>query len=259
MRVVSIRFLAMITVVFGLGFAAWSLAIRSPHSPWYIARWEMVMDGMQRMEFVSDDGINVLLYRFMPQDFSLRIENSSEPARVKAWASKLGGESLVINGFYFLEDFSPAGLLITDGQDVHAQEFDLDKSGVVRLEPNFDILDTDQESFSHEDVLEAGQSYPLLFKQGLAAIKEDSGLQARRSFIGTDEFGQAYVGVVWRDDVSLFELMHVLQEIDSVSWYDVMNLDGGPSTGVALEADGYSEILDSAAPVPNVIYIELKK
>ncbi len=248
----------MVTVVFGLGFAAWSLAIRSPHSPWYIARWEGVGDGLERMEFVSTNGVNVLLYRFRTEDFSLRIGNSIEPARVKAWASKLANEVLVINGFYFLEDFTPAGLLISDGQELHGSEFDLDKSGVVRLEPDFDILDTDQESFSRAGVLEAAQSYPFYIKQGRDAIKEDSGLLARRSFIGTDDVGQVYVGVVWKDDVSLFELMTVLEEMDGISWYDVINLDGGPSTGIVVETEGFSEVLDSAAPVPNVIVIEPK-
>lgn len=253
----SARLIAFGIVFAGLGFAAWSLAIRSPHSPWYIARWETVGVGLERMEFVSEDDVNVLLYRFNPDGFDFRIEHRPEPQRIKAWSGEISGAHMVLNGFYFLEDYMPAGLLITDGQEVHKQEFDLDKTGIVRLAPDFDIIDTEIESFAEQGVLEAGQSYPFFFKQGRGSIKEDSGLLARRTFIGTDELGQVYVGLVWRDDVSLFELMNVLQEVD-VDWYDVMNLDGGPSSGLAVETNGFGEIFDSAAPVPNVIVIQPK-
>jgi len=257
MRFLSLRFFALLVVVAGLGFAGWSLAVRSIYSPWYVARWEEVGAGLERMEFVSEDEVNVLVYAFDPAVFTFRIEQTNEPERVKAWGSHLSGEHIVMNGFYFLEDYAPAGLLITDGQAIHAQEFDLDKSGVLRLDPDFDIIDTDLETFSSAGVLEAGQSYPFLLKQGRGSVKEDSGLVARRTFIGTDEAGQAYAGVVWRDDVSLFELMNVLQEMD-IDWYDVLNLDGGPSSGLAVETNGFVEILDSAAPVPNVIVIQPK-
>ncbi len=255
MRFLSVRFFVFLVVVAGLGFAAWSLAVRLPYSPWYIARWEEVGEGLQRMEFVSEDDVNVLLYAFNPEAFTFRVENSLDPERVKAWAGKIHGEQLTINGFYFLEDNTPAGLLITDGEAIQQQEFDFDKSGIIRLDPDFDIVDTGLETFSTRGVIEAGQSYPFLFKEGESAVKEDSGLAARRTFIGTDEAGQVYVGVVWRDDVSLFELVTVLKEID-ISWYDVMNLDGGPSTGLVVETEGFVEALDSAAPVPNVIVIQ---
>jgi len=257
MYVPSARFLAFIVVVAGLGFAGWSLAVRSPYSPWYVARWEEVGENLRRMEFISEDEVNVLLYAFDPANFSLRIENSEEPERVKTWASQIPGEHIIVNGFYFLEDHAPAGLLITDGKEVSEVEFDYDKSGIIRLEPNFDIVDTGFEVFSTREVVEAGQSYPFLLKEGVGSIKEDSGLVARRTFMGTDRTGQVYVGVVWRDDVSLYELMNVLQEVD-IDWYDVMNLDGGPSTGLMVETEGFVEALDSAALVPNVIVIQPK-
>lgn len=254
----SARFFAFVIVILGLGFAAWSLAVRSVYSPWYQARWEDVGAGLQRLEFVSDSDVNVLLYALDSQSFDFRIEqNLNDPQRVKTWANNFEGEHIVINGFYFKEDYGPAGLLITDGEAVHEAEFDFDKSGIIQLAPSFDIIDTDIERYAVEGVLEAGQSYPFFLKQGGTSIKEDSGLVARRTFLGTDEAGKVYVGTVWRDDVSLFELMNILQEID-IDWYDVINLDGGPSSGIAVETGGFVEVLDSAVPVPNVIVIQPK-
>lgn len=257
MRLVFARGLAAGVVMAGLIFAAWSLAVNSPSSPWYQARWKDIRPGFERMEFVSVDGTNILLYAFNPADVTMRIENSLTPARVKAWSNGLTAERLVVNGFYFLEDNSPAGLLISDGQPSHKQEFDLDKSGLVKLAPDFAIIDTSELAFDVSGVLEAGQSYPFLLKHGNKAIAADSGLAARRTFIATDTSGQMYVGLVWRDQVSLFELMHELAEID-IPWDNVINLDGGPSTGISVVTDGFSETLDSAAPVPNVIVIEPK-
>src|SRR5690349_1226929 len=110
MRVLTARFFAFGVVMAGLAFAGWSLAVRSPYSPWYVARWEEVGQGLERMEFVSDDAVNVLLYTFDPDNFSLHVEVENEPERVKTWSGGIKGEHLVLNGFYFLEDNTPAGL-----------------------------------------------------------------------------------------------------------------------------------------------------
>ncbi|MFZ2681897.1 MAG: phosphodiester glycosidase family protein [Patescibacteria group bacterium] len=253
----SARVGAALIVLFGLGFAGWSLAVRAPYSPWYVARWEELGEGLERMEFVSATDVNVLLYRIEPEQYDFAVSQKSVPARVKSWAGELPGNHLVINGFYFLEDYSPAGLLISQGESIHAQSFDLDKSGVIELAPQFGIIDTQFESLETDGLEEAGQSYPFLLKHGEESIKEDSRLRARRTFMGQDTAGDVYVGVVWKDDVSLFELMRVLQEVE-IDWDDVINLDGGPSTGVSVNSDGFYETLDSAAPVPNVIIIQPK-
>lgn len=258
MRAVSIRFFALFVVVTGFGFAFWSLATHTPDSPWYRARWETIGKGFERMEFVSEERDHIVLYRFPPEQVTAGFMQSATPNRVTGWSQLLPEAALVMNGTYFLEDGGPAGRLILQGQETGTAAFDLDKSGVLELAPDFKIVDTATESYSFGDALEAAQSYPFLIKSGDLAIKEDSGLLARRSFIGMDAEGLAYVGVVWKDEVSLFQLMQALHEMD-VAWTNVLNLDGGPSTGLVAEGEGFSEVFDSAAPVPNVIYVELKK
>jgi len=257
MRGVSVRFFALFVVVCGFGFAVWSLATHTPDSPWYRARWETVGRGLERLEFVSEDRDHIVLYRFLPEHVSAGFKMTETPSRVKAWGQILPEASLVINGSYFLEDNRPAGRLVIAGEEVGDVAFDLDKSGVLELAPEFRIIDTAIEDFSFEESLEAAQSYPFLLKNGQSAIKEDSGLLARRSFVGMDTAGMAYFGVVWKDEVSLFGLMQALDEMD-VTWTNVLNLDGGPSTGLMVEGEGFAEVFDSAAPVPNVIYVELK-
>lgn len=257
MRVVSIRFFALCIVTCGFGFALWSLATRTPDSPWYRARWEVVGRGLNRMEFVSEDRDHIVLYRFSPEHVSAGFKMADVPNRVKAWGQVLSGASLVINGTYFLENNRPAGRLIIAGEEVGEAAFDLDKSGVLELAPEFRIIDTATQDFPFSESLEAAQSYPFLLKNGEFAIKDDSGLLARRSFVGMDADGMGYFGVVWKDEVSLFGLMQALAETD-IAWTNVLNLDGGPSTGLVVEGEGFAEVFDSAAPVPNVIYLSPK-
>lgn len=258
MSVKFFRVGGLLFVSLGLGFALWTLLTHAPHSPWYVARWESVGAGMRRLEYISADNTDVLLYAFDPAAVTLRIEQASEAKRVKTWAQSIDGEYLVANGFYFLEDNAPAGLLISDSQAWHTQAFDLDKSGIVELAPEFKIVDTETATFDSRGVTEAGQSYPFLLKQGRGAVKTDSGLRARRTFMGTDEAGQVYLGLVWRDDMSLYALMKTLQEMD-IAWHNVINLDGGPSSGLVIETQSFTESFDSAASVPNVIVIQPKK
>lgn len=253
----SVRGLVFTVFIFGLSVAVWQLAIRLSISPWYVPKFEQVSAQLQRLKFVSETGVKVIVYRFDPDNYTFRIEHSPEPERISSWSNRLLAEHILINGFYFLENYLPAGMLITNGQLVHETAFDFDKSGLISLAPDFRLVDTQFENFSTTDILEAGQSYPFMLKQGVPAIKTDSGLVARRSFIGTDNNGLTYLGVVAKDDISLFELMHVLTDIQ-VDWQDVINLDGGPSTGIAVKTKGFVEVLDSLVPVPNIIVIEPK-
>jgi hypothetical protein len=43
-----------------------------------------------------------------------------------------------------------------------------------------------------------------------------------------------------------------------VKWNNVLNLDGGTSTGFSIQADGYDETMNSIVQVPNVIVAERK-
>jgi len=43
-----------------------------------------------------------------------------------------------------------------------------------------------------------------------------------------------------------------------VSWDRVINMDGGPSSGIAFRSIISSEALDSYTVVPNVLFIEKK-
>lgn len=233
------------------------VATHSSLSPFYIPRWQVVDTQMERMIFVSGDGIGVTLYRFPADEYILRFAHDQDAHRVADWAQEVEGSILVVNGVYFTETYDPAGSLILDGEEIVNTAYDLDKSGYIVLQPEFDIVNTKVESIKEDELIEAGQSYPFLIWDGKAAVEKDSGLTARRTFIGQDKSGFIYLGVVSSDEVSLYELARVLQEVD-VSWQAVMNLDGGPSTGLAARTQKKTELINSPVSVPNVILVERK-
>jgi len=199
----------------------------------------------------------LVLYRFVDETHHLRlVHDEATPKAVSQWHVANPSAEIVINGFYFHEDWFPSGRMIADGAYNGDREFDADRSAYVILSPTFEILDTAVEPIP-ENVQDAAQSYPFLIKNGEAAISEDSGLVARRTFLGDDTAGFGYIGVVPFDEISLFELSHVLDAMD-INWDDAVNLDGGPSTGLSATTETVTESYDSFTVVPNTVVVEPK-
>jgi hypothetical protein len=221
--------------------------------------WTEVQAGVHRMEYpFGDDRFDVMvMYRLAPTCCTYSLDTSTEPRDLDAWAEAHPDALLLANAAYFHEDLSPSGMLISKGARVGERSFDLDKSGLIVLDPQVQILDTAVEKFTEASLNEAFQSYPFLIKNGEIAITGDSGLSARRTFFGTDTAGNTYVGILHLTDLSLFRLAHVLSEMD-ISWKHAINLDGGPSTGLIMQRDGRSEHMDSLTPVGSVIVVEAK-
>lgn len=246
------KFIAPLLIV-TLGVGAWFMMPR-PTGDLKVAptsvvtttpRWEAVGPLVERWE---DD--TVILYRMPLSTVSLRFAHStSVPRSVREWADDIAGELAVINGVYFNEDYAPTGLLVSKGRTVSSRRFDPKRSGLLVLAPHFAIRDR----LDIKGVVEAAQSYPYLIKNKKNAVLTDSGLVARRSFIGSDEQDRLYLGVAVARPISLFELGQHLAGLD-VQWRSVLNLDGGPSSGLSVRMDTHHFNLPSA-PVPNVIVI----
>lgn len=197
----------------------------------------------------------IVLFPFNADDVSLTFaHDEQDPKRVSEWAASLDGELLVANGVYFHDDSFPSGLFVSSGKRVGDRAFDANKSGLLVLQPTPAVIDTSASSLPDvSDLVEAAQSFPFLIKDGHAAIAEDSGLVARRTFIGNDKDGRIYIGTVAADAISLYDLSQELAAM-AIPWDNVMNLDGGPSTGV-VTADPNDTDFDSFSAVPNVLVV----
>ncbi len=214
-----------------------------------------VANGLERMtfQFGSSAGEHLLLYKIDPAQYDFSIEHASSARSIADWQLTLGMPMLVVNGAYFHEDYSPSGMLIINGERIGSRTFDLDKSALLELSPLPQIIETKTEVLPAQ-TKHALQSYPLLVRNGMNVIQSDSGLVARRTFFGFDTDGFAYIGILADAELSLFELGHVLEK-NNIKWKNVLNLDGGPSSGLAV-VNG--EIKNSIFPVPNVIVVKEK-
>lgn len=217
--------------------------------------WEEVGNGVERLQArfgPSPSNGTLLLYRFPRQGWSWSIEHSTNARSVRDWAEQISGPAIVTNGGYFHEDNMPSGALISHGQRIGSRSFDPDKSALVILSPEPRLVDQTRYPTAIEDAQDALQTYPYLLRNGEGSIAEDSGRLAERTFIGTDREGRIYLGVAMDASVSLYELMHILLA-QPVEWRDVVNLDGGPSTGFVASFENENRGRNSLTPVPNVI------
>ena len=177
------------------------------------------------------------------------------PAHVSEWFDHVTSAVMMTNGVYFHEDLFPSGLFIHGGKRIGARQFDADKSGVLSFTPKPEIL---RSVLSNEQIKvwqEAAQSFPFLIEDGAIAVATDTGRIARRTFIGLDRDGNVYMGIVPFAGLSLYELARALSRLP-IPWDSVLNLDGGPSSGLFVRSGDGVEGLDSFVPVPNVIAVE---
>lgn len=217
--------------------------------------WHEAGDGVMRFETSYGSG-NVLgslrIYQFPSTGWQWSFAQSTSAATVREWATRIPDASVVLNGVYFHEDNLPSGAFVSKGERVGSRAFDTDKSALIVLAPTPRIVDLTKEPNAIERAIEAAQTFPYLIKDRAAAVSEDSGKLAERSFVGTDTRGRFYVGVAINASLSLYELSHLLAD-QPIEWQDVVNLDGGPSTGVLVDLQKENRSRTSLAPVSNVI------
>jgi len=225
-----------------------------------VLTWEQKTPGIERasVEFSTSTASTLVLYRFALANYSFSFKHASSAA-VSEWATRLPGAVFVSNGVYFHDDQLPSGWFKTDNQVVGARSFDLDKSALLTLRPDVGIQATPSgQTTLKKSSTEAAQSYPLLIMNGLPAVKMDSGKTSRRTFVGIDwTHTYLYVGIVPYASISLYELGLALDRLP-ISWEHVLNLDGGPSSGIAFRGQGGQEgveLIDSYVTVPNVVVV----
>ena len=221
------------------------------------ATWVKVDEGAERAQFTFAEATSsdIILYRFEPAYYRLRFAHHLPPLTVAAWASELPEARLLVNGVYFHEDNFPSGILITSGTRIGARQFDKDKSGVILLDGKPALLKSGLDPKAMNVWHEAAQSFPFLIWNGAAAVTTDTQKLARRTMIGTDKEGRVYLGVLPFSSLSLYGLSHALMTLP-IRWQSVLNLDGGPSTGLMSRLGGYSEMINSYGAVPNVLVVE---
>jgi len=233
-----------------------------PIVPSAIDEWYEVDDGLATMsiEYKTEtvDG-NIEIYRITPSHYKISLANDiNEPHYLSGWADKLDSE-IVINGGYFHEDYTPSGYLKIDFQRIGERLFDQQRSGLLLIENNeVSIRDLAKDSLETGEKLEYGlQSYPFFIKDSVRAITKDSGKTGRRTAVGIDHDGYFYIIIVDDFHITLYELMEALIGTD-IDFKYVLNLDGGPSSGIIVRGNRINVERDSIVRVPNVVVFSRK-
>lgn len=216
--------------------------------------WKTQGPGFDRAEtvFSSTTGATLVLYRLSPEQHDAELLHTLPPKHLSVWgAEATTGTTLLVNGVYFHEDYLPSGFVRRQGERIGTRLFDQDKSGAIVFHP-LRLVDTKTVPLKLDVQKDVAQSYPFLMRNGVSAVAEESGKMARRTFLGTDREGMTYVGVVPYAPITLYQLGRFLEDLP-ISWAHVLNLDGGPSTGLWMRSGRESELLDSYVPVPNIL------
>lgn len=184
--------------------------------------------------------------------FTPSVEYNAMPLRVSEWAGS--GSDVIINGGYFNEDYTPSGLLVVDGGRIGARHFDYNKSAVLAIRDGVMSIFTPKSTAELASYTYVVQSFPLLIDKGRNIASTIPQQKARRSAIGLDRAGNAYAIVSDTSDLTLHDFAEKIIA-NCPACTEVLNLDGGPSTGLySTGDDAHDDILiDSWVPVPSVI------
>lgn len=222
-----------------------------PKTAQHESRWEAYGTGVDRREYWFQNSTQgrTILYRFRQEDFQVRLMHRVPPLTVRDWLTPDMQDTLVVNGVYFNEADLPVGYTVIDGKRLGNNMVSGKTTTMVGLSP------TVRMSVDRPTARDGFQTYPVLVRDGNAAVSADSKQYARRTFIGTDVLGNVYIGVVPDSAISLYELARILAGMD-IQWSMAANLDGGPSTGLAARFGKQEEYFDSMTLIPNVLMIQ---
>jgi len=207
--------------------------------------WRPLRTGLEKREIdiiVNKRQVDHLfLLRIDPACFRFEVAYDAEhPHSIQDWQKQTGALVVFNGGFFKVEKqrYLPAGLLVVDGQTFGESYTGFGGMfGVSSRGP--DLRSLAQQPYQPGEPLQyALQSFPVLVKPGgllgFPAQYEDNML-ARRTVIGRDRDGR-FIAIV--ADSSYFTLYRLsVYLVDSDLNLDVaLNLDGGPSSGIALAA-----------------------
>jgi len=231
--------------------------------------WKEVEKGLSYSTFsettVTGDEKDLILVKIDPKLFTFDIfENpDQDTAKTIKEVHEETGAKLSFNGGFFTEDFKPTGLLIyhgkktrnSSGADLLNGIFGIKKDGTVSLYSQNVSLKDEEYDF-------AIQNGPVLIDEnGSVQITKDTGKTANRTAIGIDKDGNIVLIILKQsllnpnNTISLYEFAQILKNTDALRplyLHSVLNLDGGPSTGMMITDEYYPEM----ERVQNIVYVK---
>lgn len=218
----------------------------------------LVLDaGLTRTtEKVDFDGITYKFIVYTIDQAQYRFDlYHDESKRLSDWSESLKAQ-IVFNGAYFTEDLEPTARLVIDGLELGKNEYTSATSGTIHIDRNSLSITNSTQTISTENTLDTDivQSFPMLIDNQKSAVKEPSELIARRTVIGVTNDNQVQIIIIDQTPISLYHLSLILEQ-SPFELKTALNLDGGPSTGLEMRVNDYTESITALTPLPQVISV----
>jgi uncharacterized protein YigE (DUF2233 family) len=219
--------------------------------------------------FAREDGGQVLLsaivedarryvvraWSFDLAKYALSIEDAEMTTRIDTVLARTGAD-LVVNGGFFDPDGKPVGLAISGGAALSKLGKAL-SGGVLASDGTRATLFAAEGFTLPEGSRFALQCRPRLVVDGQANVKSDDGKRAERTALCTREGGRVVEVIVVRgsdDGESAGPSLHALsRHLADAGCESALNLDGGPSTGVAWREGERTQLLAPQKGIRHVV------
>jgi uncharacterized protein YigE (DUF2233 family) len=212
---------------------------------------------------LQDSSKNLILVKIDPQQYIFHIYQNKNQASAKNIREIHQQQNVLVslNGAFFGENFEPLGLLTSEGKEqskLRKSElmngiFEITKEGEAKLWQAFQFKSSGQTDF-------AIQNGPILLDKNRKIVAPKTEKTASRTAIGLDKNNHILVVILKQslfqsdNEVTLYEFARILKEqplFQDLGLHSVLNLDGGPSTGLMIGDAYYPEI----AKIQNIITI----
>ncbi|MFK7788348.1 MAG: phosphodiester glycosidase family protein [Phycisphaeraceae bacterium] len=205
----------------------------------------------------DSESVTVTVVKSRPKQIELLIdfdnlEKASEQQDFIASANRQDAVAM-INGGYFDASFQPVGLVVKDIETISEMSNQPALSGVLAVFDSKSVLLIPRSSYLPDNgIRSAIQAGPFLVDPGgKQGIRSDDLKKAKRTAIGQTISGD--IVFISTTPCTLYELSEILtkhQNVLSVERFEsVLNLDGGPSTGLYLQGlDEYHVVPETDVP-----------
>jgi uncharacterized protein YigE (DUF2233 family) len=223
--------------------------------------WIQAAPGVElRYEDWKSQGNNedtVTIVRFDLKRVHIKIKYQPlQPMSISDWM-KQEQAIAVINGGYFDEQNHATGLVISDGQASGTSYVGFGGMLSVDAQGHLNLRSLRDQPYgpNDEQLQQATQSTPMLMLNGKRTQFNANAASSRRSAVAIDKQGHLLLITSPGQAFSLDELADLLASSD-LSIDAALNLDGGASTGLYMNAGSQHVAIDSFVGLPLVIVVK---
>jgi uncharacterized protein YigE (DUF2233 family) len=201
----------------------------------------------------------VIVVRIDPLRVRLRVAYAPDhPRSLRTWFGERQPLA-AINGGFFTPKYASTALVISDGAASGDSYQGFGGMLAVTRQGEISLRALRDQPYDPDEPLDQViQSFPMLvFTGGVPADIKDNGERARRTVLAQDRASRLLLIVCPSRSFTLREMAEWLAASD-LEIDRALNLDGGSSTGLFLDAGGLHQEIDSLGPLPLVLFVEAK-